>query len=441
MIYQSDILTVNDAIAAIRQSFDSIARREKEEVRAEIEPAYLKFESVRYRFAHRLMQVRRSGHVQAAGVVISELRHALIDLSYDKEFWQIASQIRITRVVRPRNSPFHDDIRLLSEIGRGMPVSTAIGILVEVLNGGVEWNEDIDREVFAANEAERDANTLRKLVPEQKIAPVQFEVEGGQLHIRQQAHSPLPGREAVVDAAAGELVRRGEDLANQLRNSNCDPRLLNNVEELQEHLKTGQNAIQIGISNLACEQLAKAFYVELPDALAALLVAHTSSVSMYLSQFSEWRDFSESAEIARVTEFDVSSISQILSDVVNDLEQDPQISDPEVPKVLRALREFLDDPKKSSKKVALAAVRTIENLVIRVFGYGADFIDKTIHKTIDRSSGVVAIALAGALISVALTAAGGLGVLAPGIEGLGWMQDAMSIVVRQLQLLQQGAGG
>lgn len=438
MIYQTDFLTLSDAIAVVRQSFDTRARHQSSRHDADLESNYLKFEAARFRFSNKLMKARRRGNNFEAESLLRDLTIDLTGLLADLSFVSTAETIPIVRRVRVRNTPYHVDLDLIIDIEPTPSVVGFIERILQAIGDGVEFSYEVERAVLENAGAMQDASRLRAIVPEQKISPIQFEIEAGKLAVKAQAHSATPGREHVAEAALGELVRRGDDLAAQLKNSNCDPRLLDNIEQLQTQLRNSNNVVQIGISALACDQLAKAFSRELPDAISALLIAHTSSVGMYLSQFSEWRMFTDASEQADFSAVDISSLSRALSDVARDLEDNPSIANPDVPRTLLALRSFLDDPKKASKRAVLSAARTLENLVIKAFGYGAEFIEKTLQKSVDSLSTTTSTVLVATLLSAALLAATNLTAFSPGVEGLSWMRDAAAIVSRQLDLLRGG---
>lgn len=438
MIYQTDLLTINDAISAIRQAFDSQGRRQTRQA-GTVEEHYLKFEAIRFRFSNRFLESRRRGNENLALQLIDELRFGLRELLEDPEFFEFSTTLKMTRKVRARNNPYHPDLESVVELPHALSVTDFIDRLLRALDDGVEFSHAVELEVIDASKIRDDAIKLKAIVPEQKVSPVQFEIENYRLVVKDQQHSPSEGREGIAAAAIDELLRRGDDLASQLRNSNCDPRLLQNVEQLQEQLRTSDNVVQIGITTLACDHLAKSFSRELPDALAALLIAHTSSVVMYLSQFSEWRLFSDASEQTDASSIDVIALSRALADVANELKHKPSIASPEVPRTLEALRAFLEDPQKASKRATLSAARTLENFVIKVFGYGAEYLEKTAQKSVDGLSSATSRVVVAALLSAALLAATNMTALAPGIEGLGWMQDAVSIVSRQLGSLNSSA--
>jgi len=106
---------------------------------------------------------------------------------------------------------------------------------------------------------------------------------------------------------------------------------------------------------------------------------------------------------------------------------------------LLEVQKFIADPQKASKNAALAAARTLENLVIRVFGYGADYIDQTVKKSISDLSTTTSKIIVISLLSAALVAANNLSILEGTVGGLNWMSDAAQIVTRQIDLLRTGS--
>ncbi|OJX42060.1 MAG: hypothetical protein BGO80_10970 [Devosia sp. 63-57] len=125
--------------------------------------------------------------------------------------------------------------------------------------------------------------------------------------------------------------------------------------------------------------------------------------------------------------------------VVSSFTKEPDLADPEVPKTLLEVQKFIADPQKASKNAALAAARTLENLVIRVFGYGADYIDQTVKKSISDLSTTTSKIIVISLLSAALVAANNLSILEGTVGGLNWMSDAAQIVTRQIDLLRTGS--
>lgn len=156
---------------------------------------------------------------------------------------------------------------------------------------------------------------------------------------------------------------------------------------------------------------------------------------MLVAQYPEWVTFSENANSIELSEQDIKAVSSALQVLVDATEKQPEIASPEVPRTIKAISQIISDPKGTGKRAALAAIRTLENLVIKVFGYGGDLIDKTAHKTIDALSTTTSRVLALAVLSLGLTVAGNLMGISASVDGLGWIKDAVEIVRAQLELL------
>lgn len=165
-----------------------------------------------------------------------------------------------------------------------------------------------------------------------------------------------------------------------------------------------------------------------------MLQSHTVGIGMYVAQFPDWARFTENAAAIQVSVADVPSLANLVGSIAGATDF-TEIADPEVPRTLKQLKLFAENPGKSTSRAALAVVRTVENLVIRIFSYGADFIEKTAAKAVDSASTVSSKAIVGTLLAIGLSAALGLGPIAGKVEGMGWMKDAIEIVQRQLDVL------
>lgn len=279
------------------------------------------------------------------------------------------------------------------------------------------------------------ARELREIIPHQKVAPVQFSMRGGRIIVVSQPGIPNHRDEANTQASRDHLLNKGSRLLSELQRSNCDPRLLQGFRDLQQSLQSCDNIIQLGLMNIGIEEMGKAFEAELPDALRGMLLGHTRGVAMYVAQFPEWQHFSEKAASAEFTEEDVARISLTANHLISDLEQHSEIADDEVPKTIRALQQLIANPKRASKRAAYAVLRTIENLIAKVFEYCSDFLDKTISKTIEGLSTAASRTIIVALMTVALGGAVGISPLDPKISDIAWVRTAAEIVQGEIEAL------
>lgn len=285
-------------------------------------------------------------------------------------------------------------------------------------------------------EAARDLFELRSLVPRQKIAPAQFDIVSSRLTVAvTPSHSRDEDRNGI-EAARASLQKAGAKIIQELQNSNCDKRLLENVQELQGQLSEEPNAVRLGLTNLGCEMMSVAFEQELPIAVVAMLRAHTRGVQLFVGQFPEWNRFLENASTAHLENADIARLHSASRNLVDELKANPEIVDPEVPRTISYLSEMLVSPSASSKRAAFAVLRSIENLVSRIFAYGADFAERTMEKSVDRGS-TVAAAVIIAMLSIALTGASVIGPVAGKVPEMNWVKTASEIVKKQIVKLSE----
>jgi hypothetical protein len=250
--------------------------------------------------------------------------------------------------------------------------------------------------------------TIRQIVPDQKIAPIQFEISNNKIIVSPRKSPSREGDATNIKAAKAELQRNGDKIISELQQSNCDRRLLASVQELQVQFQGEIDAIKVGLMNIGCEMMCNSYEAELPIAVASMLRAHTRGVQMFVGQFPEWAKFVENAATADLDQADITSLKAASQTIVERMKMQPELVDPEVPHIVAYLAEMLSSPTKAGKRAAFAVLRSLENLVSRVFGYGADFLEKTAEKSIDRAS------TAASKVVVRLLALGLIGAVAIG---------------------------
>src|SRR5262249_46420550 len=144
---------------------------------------------------------------------------------------------------------------------------------------------------------------------------------------------------------------------------------------------------------------------ELPNAIAAMIKSHTAGVAMYVAQFPEWSRFVENAAEIDFDHSEVSALVLLTEDLQRKLEERRDIAHPEVPKTFAFLLQLAKNPPQTLKRVAFALFVTLENFLSKVYHYAADFLDKTVTKTIDEASTSASKALARAAAVALLTLA------------------------------------
>jgi hypothetical protein len=286
-----------------------------------------------------------------------------------------------------------------------------------------------------AEEGPAPITNLSRLVPKkQAIAPVQFDIQKNKLVIVHVPANLAQEDRGNAGAARNDLLSRGEQIIDQLKQSNCDQRLLQSIEELQAKLASEADIIQLGLAGIACGIMCEQFQPELPEAVCAMMKTQAVGVSMYAAQFPEWQRFTEQAATVSLTEVDVERIAEAASNIIQGLQANKSLADPEVPRTLAALRALIEDPKKATKRAAYAVWRTLENLLIKVFGYGAELLDQTAKKSIDKLSTAGARTIV-ALVGVALAGAIVMSPIAAQIPESSWIAQAAGVVKAQIEHL------
>lgn len=289
-----------------------------------------------------------------------------------------------------------------------------------------------------SNSIPHDLFQLNTIVPAQKIAPAQFALENGRVALKRTKSISRNEDKANIDNARSELLKNGQGIVQELERSNCDPRLVENFQNLQVLLSDPTDAIKIGIANLSCEIMATAFDRELPSAVAAMLKAHARGIQLFVGQFPEWNRFLENAAAAHLSNQDVEELRIASEDVIAKLRARPDLVEPEVPKTLSFLTQMLENPSGAGKRAAFAVLRSMENLISFIFKAGAEFGQKTINKTVDSGSSFASRMIVIAMLSLALSSATSIGPIASKIPEMSWLRTATDLVKKQLEQMAAG---
>ncbi|MCZ8276718.1 MAG: hypothetical protein O9313_00125 [Acetobacteraceae bacterium] len=280
-----------------------------------------------------------------------------------------------------------------------------------------------------------DLARLKSILPTQKIAPLQFEIVQDKLRIL--PRSSKPEEVSSISAAKVEILEMGGQIVLELERSNCDRRLLDAIKKTQAQINSEENIVRIAISGIYCGNLAKAFQPELAGAVDVMLSTYSMTIGMYAAQFPEWRNFLENSASTEIDESDLSVIQTAITSLADNLERNPGLVDPEVPRTLREISQFIQDPRQSAKRMAFAAIRTAENLVISIWSHSADFLGRKLEKTKEIGSSVAARVVVLSLLVIALDAAVGISPLTSKISEMNWMRSAIELVERQRTRLMQ----
>jgi hypothetical protein len=276
---------------------------------------------------------------------------------------------------------------------------------------------------------------LRNALPEQKLAPISFDIEHSKLVVVHRAVDPSSADINNVKNARNALLEQGIGIIEALERSNCDRRIIDGIKRLQNGLARYDNIIELGIINISVDKVCKSAASEFPDALLGAIDGHIAGVGMYVAQFDEWRRFSENALDVELDASDIKHIGDATQAIIERVMLHPEIADEEIPKTLLMLGSLIANPGQSSRKAAFATLRTVENLVARVYQHGLDFLEQTTTKSVDGLSSAASKVIVGALLAVALAATASLGAVPSKVAEAAWMKTAAEIVQKQIEAL------
>jgi hypothetical protein len=275
---------------------------------------------------------------------------------------------------------------------------------------------------------------IQQLVPEQKIAPASFDVRDGRIVVARERSETEPEDHQNAEVARSELLQSGERLLANLRTSNCDPRLIQDVEYLHRHIAANENIVRVGIANLKCEAAALVYKDELPEALIVSLVAYSRGVDMYAAQYPDWERFLENVARTQMDDDDTDVVRQGAKELAKELERRPDLADPEVPRILNYIAEIRATPGKAAKRAAFAIIRTVGNLLSKTFSYAAEIIGGTLSAAKDELKKPLGKALAYTLLALALQGAASVGPVAGKINEMKWLQDVRTLIEAHLKV-------
>lgn len=211
------------------------------------------------------------------------------------------------------------------------------------------------------------AAEVTKLVPDQKVGPIMYEVAGGILRVRHQAAVSASVNMQNADSARKELLSSFGEIVTEMTSSNQDPRLIELTNAMRGRIEERTDIIQLGIAAISFQFTCDRFEEELPTHLSGRLRGLTIGLGMYVSQFSDWARFAGNAAAIDYSEADVIALHQSGMRLIQELRKATTNVDPEVPRTLAFILETIRDPRRALKRTVFAAIRSIENLVSATF--------------------------------------------------------------------------
>jgi hypothetical protein len=369
---------------------------------------------------------RRSSKSRIDAEFMEEAHQKLSGIASNPVMHEIISALKLL------NMPFTSRERPMFEKYRGMP---AIDALHSALDFSSYLSMPTPQQAFDLEDGS-EFRRLYKIVPEQKVSPAKFAIDGSRIVVLDQKHQELPEDLENVTAARSHLHVSGQNIIEALKSSNCDRRLIEGLENLQAYISSQGNVIELGLTNISCEAMFASAEDELPEAICGRVKGHTTAVGMFIAQFPEWQRFSENAAAISLSSSDVEEINRAASQIISRIENRPEIADAKVPHTIRAIRRLSADPGGTLKSAAFALLRTIENFVSTVFSFGADFIETTANKTSEKLSTAVSKAAVVALMSAAIAGVGQMTGVTGKVAEASWMKTAVEIVQKQVRAIE-----
>jgi hypothetical protein len=289
------------------------------------------------------------------------------------------------------------------------------------------------RQLELLGDLDRDLRLVRSTIPSQKLAPVEVDIHQSKLVLKPRTIIGDKSDHSNIEQAATSLLESGQRIISELSKTNCDGRLVASVQELQKQLETRQNVIQLGLMNISCDTVCKKLDDELPNAVSALIVAHCRGVDLLLSQYPEWVRFLENAHASQLTDADTELVREAGHVLVQAMQNRPQLVDPEVPTTLLRILELALHPGTSMKRFTFAIIRSVENIVSKIYLYGIELIDATVKATIDKTSKNIARLAVYGLLVMAVQGSHALAPVAEKISELGWLKKATEAIEQVIE--------
>lgn len=274
---------------------------------------------------------------------------------------------------------------------------------------------------------------VNKIVPAQKSAPMMYAVVNGKLQLKRQSARVSGEDRQMVAHGRSALQSDANSIIQSLADSNADPRFLAAFGEIRDVLASDSDVIRLGMLSVSCNSLVARFHEQLPDIAGAKLDAFDINLSMFVSQFPDWRKFVENASSTEeLTPDEIQIVFDVGQKLADQLQSNDDLVDPRVPKSLRLILEAIREPNKATKRAVFGAVRTLENLIgtiILGFGgfFGAGFAGA--KEGLKATSKLATIAL---LLTAAANGAGALSPSATKLVGSDWMEKAATAIKKAM---------
>lgn len=170
---------------------------------------------------------------------LSALSRELTRIKENREYAKALSSLRYRKLPEPlssrqqRTPPRFPDLE----------ASTALTAIAQLVDRITEFAAP-----SSGNSVQRELFQLRSIIPAQKIAPAQFEIRNDRLTVKKHVSDARDEDAGGIESARSQLQANGDKIIEELERSNCDRRLLSNIQHLQAQLIDETDAIKIGLS-------------------------------------------------------------------------------------------------------------------------------------------------------------------------------------------------
>ena len=230
------------------------------------------------------------------------------------------------------------------------------------------------------------AQVLKTVTARQKLGPARFEFRDAILCLEHQVSLPRQGAAGNASVARSVLIEEGDLLLQQSQSTNCDSRLILSFGRMVEKLKADADAIELGLLNIACQQLLLKFEPELSLAISAAMRAFSLGIDLYIGQFRDWELFLGNAASAATTHNEQVALASVADELADEFDVRASAVDIEVPEKIREISGYARGAI-DQKGLGFSLIRTLENLTASIFRENAEAIihsrDRHDHALLD----------------------------------------------------------
>jgi hypothetical protein len=287
-------------------------------------------------------------------------------------------------------------------------------------------------EKSARSRSQKAVSTLSGITPAQRQGPAQFVFLEGVLHVANRHATPGAKDAKAAEQARVQLIADAKWLIENLRQANIDQRVVEIIDDMRDQLSSSQNIIRVGIVNVACDQIVNVVAEEISGPIVARFKAFSVGVNLWVSQFPEWHSFVDNSAKHDANIGDAKTTLSVGRQLAKEL-RSSGLADPEVPRTIELVLEALTTPERAGQRAVFAAVRTIENVIARVFTEFGGILGAVPAGVREGVKQGTKITTAVVMLGIAATAATNIGPAAKHVLKTDWLKKAGEIVTEGLK--------